>query len=159
MQVGEVQIVPFEKYQNRQSFRLIVKRKPRNDGQMNIITQDAYEYRAILTNNMEWSASMVAQFYNHRGNMEKQFDILKNDFGWKYMPFSKLSQNTVFLYITAICRNLYHQIILHFSSKTKHLKPNYRLKKFIFRFIILPAAWKRRGRQNYLRVYGKPYFC
>lgn len=158
MQVGEVLITPFENHSNQEQFRLIVKRKPNKDGQINLITKDAYEYRAILTNNMEWSTQEVAVFYNHRGNMEKQFDIVKNDFGWKYMPFSTLSQNTVFLYLTAICRNLYHQIIQHFSSKTKHLKPTYRLKKFIFRFIILPAAWIRGGRQNYLRVYGKPYF-
>jgi hypothetical protein len=95
-------------------FRLIVKRKPTNDGQLNFFTQDHYEYRAILTNNTQWSAAKITQFSNHRGNMEKQFDILKNDFGWKNIPFSKLNQNTVFLYITAICRNLYHYIIRFF---------------------------------------------
>jgi hypothetical protein len=158
MQIGEILITPFENHGNKKQFRLIVKRKPREDGQMNMITQDAYEYGAILTNNMEWKAIKIAQFYNHRGNMEKQFDILKNDFGWKYMPFSKLNQNTVFLYFAAICRNLYHHVIRYFAKKTKHLKSTFRLKKFLFRFIILPAVWVRRGRQYYLRIYGKLYF-
>ena len=81
-----------------------------------------FEYRAILTNNKELECCSNSSIYNHRGNMEKQFDILKNDFGWNYLPFSKLSQNTVFLYLTAICRNLYHYIIRYFSEKIKFIK-------------------------------------
>jgi hypothetical protein len=159
MEVGEITITPFQQQARKakkaiQEYRLIVKRKPKEDGQLNLFTQDAYEYRAILTNNTLWSAVEIAQFYNHRGNMEKQFDILKNDFGWNYMPFSKLNQNTVFLYITAICRNLYHYIIRYFSEKIKSLRPTFRVKKFLFRFIILPAKWIRRSRQNYLKIYG-----
>jgi hypothetical protein len=163
IEVGELTITPFQKQarENKtapREYRLIVKRKPTNDGQLNLFTQDHYEYRAILTNNTQWSAAEIAQFYNHRGNMEKQFDILKNDFGWNNMPFSKLNQNTVFLYITAICRNLYHYIIRYFSKKTKSLKPSFRVKKFLFRFIIMPAKWVKRSRQNYLKVYGKLHF-
>ena len=116
MEVGEITIIPFQKQsrdnnQQAKQYRLVVKRSPNKDGQLNLVTQDANEYRAILTNNLELSAIEVAHFYNHRGNMEKQFDILKNDFGWDNMPFSKLNQNAVFLYITAICRNLYYNII------------------------------------------------
>jgi hypothetical protein len=163
IEVGEITITPFQRQasNNKKSaheYRLIVKRKPKKDGQLNLFTQDAYEYRAILTNNTEWSTVEIAKFYNHRGNMEKQFDILKNDFGWNYMPFSKLNQNTVFLYMTAICRNLYHNIIGHFSKIIKSLKPTFRVKKFLFRFIILPAKWIKRARQNYLRIYGKINF-
>jgi len=159
MEVGEITVTPFEQQARRakkatQEYRLIVKRKQKKDGQLDLFTRDAYEYRAILTNNTQWSAVEVARFYNHRGNMEKQFDILKNDFGWNYMPFSKLNQNTVFLYITAICRNLYHYIIRYFSQKIKSLEPTFRVKKFLFRFIILPAKWIRRSRQNYLKIYG-----
>ena len=163
IEVGEKTITPFQQQARRdkkatQEYRLIVKRKPKPDGQLNLFTKDAYEYRAILTDNTQWTAVEIAQFYNHRGNMEKQFDILKNDFGWSSMPFSKLSQNTVFLYITAICRNLYHYIIRYFSKKIKSLKPTFRVKKFLFRFIILPAKWIKRSRQNYLKVYGKLHF-
>jgi len=163
IEVGEITITPFQQQARRnkkatQEYRLIVKRKLKKDRQLNLFTQDPYEYWAILTNNTQWSAAEIAQFYNHRGNMEKQFDILKNDFGWNNMPFSILNQNTVFLYITAICRNLYHNIIRYFSEKTKSLKANFRVKKFLFRFIILPAKWIKRSRQNYLKVYGKLHF-
>ena len=159
MEVGEIEIIPFErpaKNDNKvsKSYRLIVKRKKNKTGQINIITNDEYDYRSILTNNKNLSSVESAQFYNQRGNMEKQFDILKNDFGWNNMPFSQMNQNTVFLYFTAMFRNIYNNIILYFSQKVEGLKPNFRLKKFLFRFIILPAKWIKRSRQIQLRIYG-----
>lgn len=163
MEVGEITITPFKPQAKKQGkkakpYRLVVKRKTNKDGQIDVFTQDAYLYRAILTNNHKYSATQIALFYNHRGNMEKQFDILKNDFGWNNIPFSKLEENTVFLYLTALCRNLYNAIIQHFSKKTNCLRPTYRLKKFIFRFIILPAKWVESSRQIYLRIYGQINF-
>jgi hypothetical protein len=160
MEIGEINIIPFQRSAKNnktkpKEYRLVVKRKPKEEKQLDLFTMDVFEYRAILTNNRVLSTEEVANFYNHRGNMEKQFEILKNDFGWKHMPFSKLQQNTVFLYLTAICRNLYHNIITYFSKIIKTLKPTFRVKKFLFRFIILPAEWIKRGRQNCLRIYGK----
>lgn len=159
MEVGEIAIVPFirqarKQKQSPKTYRLIVKRKVSKDQQLNMFTQDAYEYRAILTNDTRGTAVEVARFYNHRGNMERQFDILKNDFGWNHMPFSILSHNTVFLCLTAICRNLYGRIIAYFSKRVKGIKPSYRVKKFLFRFILLPAKWIHRSRQKQLRIYG-----
>lgn len=164
MEVGEIEIAPFRKQAKDNGarpieYRLIVKRKLKQTGQVDIFTQDAYEYRAILTNNFHLSPIEIVEFYNHRGNMEKQFDILKNDFGWQQMPFSTLDKNTVFLYLTAMCRNLYHNIIAHFAKKVRTLKPTYRIKKFLFRFIILPSKWIKRSRQKQLRVYGQINFC
>lgn len=163
MEVGEILITPFVKQAKGQKiqpkeYRLVVKRKQRKDKQINLFTQDAYEYRAILTNNFAYTAIEVACFYNHRGNMERQFDILKNDFGWNNMPFSNLKSNTVFLYMTAICRNIYTKIITHFSSISKYLKPTFRVKKFLFRFIILPAKWIKKARQIHLRIYSQAQF-
>ncbi|RPI83252.1 MAG: IS1380 family transposase, partial [Nitrosopumilales archaeon] len=163
MEVGEININPFQRQARNdktkpKEYRLVVKRKLKEDKQLDLFTMDAFEYRAILTNNKVLRTEEVAEFYNHRGAMEKQFDILKNDFGWNNMPFSKLQQNTVFLYITAICRNLYHNIINYFSKIVKSLKPTFRIKKFLFRFIILPAEWIRKSRQNYLRIYGNINF-
>jgi hypothetical protein len=163
MEVGEMTITPFQQPARKvkkaaRQYRLIVKRKLKEDGQLNLFTQDAYEYRAILTNNTILSALEIARFYNHRGNMEKQFDILKNDFGWNHMPFSIMKNNTVFLYLTAICRNLYYHIIHYFSKRVNTLKPTFRVKNFLFRFIILPAKWIKRSRQYQLRIYGKINF-
>ena len=163
LEVGYIDISPFKRQaglenQKPQTYRLIAKRTPKKDGQVDLITQDAYEYRGILTNNFETNVVTLAQFYNQRGNMERQFDILKNDFGWNNMPFSKLNKNLVFLYFTAIYRNLYHNIIEYFSQKVKTLKPQYRIKKFIFRFIIQPAKWIKQSRQNKLKIYSLSHF-
>ena len=68
---------------------------------------------------------------------------MNNDFLWKKMPFSFLQENTVFLIMMAICRNLFYFL-------TDFIKPNYRLKKFIFRFMIVPAKWIKQGRMKVL---------
>ncbi len=163
LEVGYIDIIPFKRQaklenQKARTFRLIAKRRPRKDGQVNLLTQDAYEYRGILTNNFETDIITLAQFYNQRGNMERQFDILKNDFGWNNMPFSTLNKNLVFLYFTAIYRNLYNKIIEYFSLKVKTLRPHYRIKKFIFRFIIQPAKWVKQSRQTKLKIYSLNHY-
>lgn len=84
--------------------------------------------------------------------------MFKNDFGWNNLPFSKLEQNTVFLLFTAICRNLYNYIINLFSSRFEYLSPQFRIKKFIFRFITIPAKWIKNARQSKLRVYGDLHY-
>jgi hypothetical protein len=154
LEIGSVECNIFTDHADDICYRIVFKRRPKEDGQLDMMTQDAYEYKAILTNNYEWDAETVAYFYNRRGNMERQFDILKNDFGWNNMPFSYLNENLVFLYFSAICRNLYNPLIKHFSQKVKGLKPNFRIKKFIFRFIIMPAKWIKQAGQLKLRIYS-----
>ena len=159
--ITEIIYVPFrhdhlssqEQELEKNQFRLIIKKKACQSGQVNMYTEEAFEYKAILTNDKEKTAQQIIDFYDKRGVMENQFDILKNDFGWNNMPFSKLEQNTVFLYFMAMCRNLYNEIISNFSTTSDRLKSNFRLKKFIFRFIAIPAKWIKRGRQNILKLY------
>ncbi len=139
-------------------YRLIVTKTARDDGQINIFTGEAVNYHPIITNDVELSEDRVVFFYNQRGATEKEFDVLKNDFGWSKMPFSKIEENSVFLIFTAMCRNLYHYMIRKFSKVSSMLKPYYRIKKFIFRFICLPAKWIFQGRSWKLRVYGKMAF-
>lgn len=155
-EVGCMRIKPFTKRSKAADvteYRLVVKRRKNKSGQVNLITQDAYEYRSIITNDFDKSAIEIVHFYNQRGGMEKIFDVLKNDFGWKNMPFSTLNKNHVFLIFTAIVSNLYRTLIKHFSAKAKWLSPTFRLKKFIFRFMTLPANWVRRGRKLHLRIF------
>ena len=118
-------------------------------------TNESYDYHAIVTNDFSSSLDEAIKCYNRRGACEKQFDILKNDFGWNYLPFSNLSKNTVFLYFSAICRNLYNVVISNLSKVYKNVNIHYRMKRFIFNFIAIPAVWKKASRQWYLRVYGK----
>ena len=157
--IGDIYYTPFSqtaknKNEKAAEYRLVVKRKFNKTGQINAITQDAYDYSAIITNDTKSSAIDVVLFYNKRGIMEKQFDVIKNDFGWNHMPFSHLNTNTVFLYLMAMLKNIYNVIIDRFSKRFEGLSPTFRIKKFIFRFVILPAKWVRSSRQNILRVYG-----
>ena len=79
---------------------------------------------------------------------------MNNDFLWKKMPFSFLQENTVFLIMTGICRNLFHFLTDFVSKKLDFIKPNYRLKKFIFRFMIVPAKWIKQGRMKVLKLFS-----
>jgi len=136
-------------------YRLVVTKEVREDGQINLFTGEAFNYSPVLTNDFEKTDDEVVIFYNQRGKQEREFDVLKNDFIWNKMPFSKLEQNTVFLITTAMCRNIYNHIINTFSKKYKNLSPEYRIKKFIFRFICIPAKWIKSSRLWKLRVYGE----
>jgi len=160
--LGQCYYTPFKQSARRkgqadqvEEYRLIVRKKIDKKGQGNLFTGDAHEYFAVLTNDFTTELEEVWTFYNQRGAMERQFDILKNDFGWNNMPFSKLNENAVFLIIMAMCRNLYQHIITSFSKKYKGLKSSFRIKKFIYRFIAIPAKWIRKSRQWQLRIYGE----
>jgi len=95
----------------------------------------------------------IINFYNDRGQSVRLFDEMNNDFLWKKMPFSFLNENTIFLVMMAICRNLFHYLTELVSLKLDFIKPNFRLKKFIFRFIVVPAKWIRKGRQDILKLF------
>lgn len=159
---GSTTFVPFERYargnnektNSLKEYRLVVTKEARRDGQINLFTGEAYNYSPIMTNDFEMTDDEVVFFYNARGAEEREFDELKNDFGWDKMPFSKLEQNTVFLLIMAMCKNLYVHMITKFSQTVKSLSSNFRIKKFIFRFICIPSKWIVSGRTRKLRLYG-----
>lgn len=138
-------------------YRLVVTKEARKDGQINLFTGEAFNYSPIMTNDFDMTDDEVVFFYNARGAQEKEFDELKNDFGWNKMPFSKIEQNTVFLLFMAMCKNLYAHMIVRFSEKIKSLSPHFRIKKFIFRFICIPAKWTVSGRTRHLRLYGSHF--
>jgi hypothetical protein len=157
---GSIRFKPFVDLANRagveytvKEYRLVITKQLREDRQLNIFTGQAYNYHPIITNDFEMSNDQVVFFYNQRGAIEKEFDVLKNDFGWKSLPFSSLEHNNVYLILTAICRNLYAHIIETFSARFKGLSEKFRIKKFIFRFISVPARWIRNARQWKLKVY------
>lgn len=161
---GSTTFIPFQQTTEKrqlpplQPCKLVITKVKRDDGQINIFTGEACNYNAIITNDYEMSNDQIVDFYNQRGAIEKEFDVLKNDFVWNKMPFSKLAYNTVFLVFTAMCKNIYNYIIKMFSAKCKNLSSRFRLKKFTFRFICIPGKWIRTARTNKLRIYGDIYF-
>lgn len=108
----------------------------------------------ILHNNREMADIEVVGFYNDRGESKRLFDEMNNDFHWKKMPFSFLHENTVFLIMMAICRNLFHFLTGFISRKLDFIELNFRLKKIIFCFIVVPSKWIKRGRQQVLKLFS-----
>jgi hypothetical protein len=158
---GSAVFTPFKKTAKEQNkkellkeYKIVVTKEANYDGQLNMFTNEACVYGCIMTNDFTKTDDETVFFYNQRGATEREFDVLKNDFGWQHLPFSKLEQNTVFLILTAICRNLYNYIIVQFSKIYKHIKANFRIKKFIFRFVCIPGKWVKSGRGMKLRLYG-----
>lgn len=151
-QVASIEYAPFGK---EKTYRYVISRELKKSNQLDIFTQDNFTYRAIMTNNRDMSDLDIIEFYNKRGDSERLFDEMNNDFLWKKMPFSFMNENTVFLIMMAICRNLFHFLTEVISKKIDFVKPNFRLKKFIFRFIVVPAKWIKSGRQEILKLFTK----
>jgi hypothetical protein len=147
------QIADYRPFDGQQSYRLVVSRIKRKDQQTDIFSGQAYTYRAILTNDRNWDNEQVVAFYNERGKAEKTFDIMNNDFGWAKLPCSFLHENTAFMILTALYANLYRFVVSKFAAKLDWLKSNFRIKKFIFRFITVAAKWIKTSRQQVLKLY------
>jgi hypothetical protein len=155
-EVASIEYFPFGSVEKH--YRLVIMREPNKTGQTNLFTGDAMKYRSILTNDWQTTEKDIIEYYNQRGRSEKVFDVMNNDFGWSKMPFSFMNENTVFLIAMAMCMNFYKYLIEKFSKTFKFLKKNFRLKKFIFRFIVVASKWIKQGRQNTLKLYtNKPY--
>ncbi len=139
----EVADTPFFPFGGNKSYRAIVQRRKRKDGQYDAFTQSAYSYYAIMTNNETAEADniYITNFYNQRGDCEKNFDILNNDFNCNRLPFSFLNANMVYLFAAAISFSLYEWIKRAFFDKGALENTVMRCKKFLFDFIILPAKW------------------
>jgi hypothetical protein len=151
----EYQPFKYEKGEEKKTYRLVVMRKDTGEKQLDLFTADTMEYRSILTNDWLSTEKEVIEYYNQRGAEERTIDVLNNDFGWKQMPFSFMEENTVFLMLMMICKNIYTWLLSKISNVFEGLKKTYRLKKFIFRFITVPAKWIKTGGQMILKVYSK----
>ena len=79
---------------------------------------------------------------------------MNNGFGWNKLPKSFMSENTVFLLLTALIHNFYKTIISKLDTKAFGLKETSRIKAFVFKFISVPAKWVRTSRQYVLNIYS-----
>lgn len=155
VEVCQIEYAPFGE---KETYRYVVSREKNQTGQTDVFTKDDFTYRAILTDDRDSSNKEVIEYYNQRGASERIFDEMNNDFGWKNLPFSFLQENTVYMMLMAMCRNFYLIILEKISTKVPFVKSNFRLKKFIFRFVVVPFKWIKRGRQKILKLFTeKPY--
>jgi hypothetical protein len=150
VEVASIYYAPFGK---EKKYRYVISREKNKTGQIDTDFQSDFIYRAIITNDEKSSTSEIIEYYNQRGASERIFDEMNNDFGWKKLPFSFLEENTVFMIIMAMCRNFYLYFINKIAPKFSSLKRNYRLKKFIFRFVVVPYKWVTHARETKLKLY------
>jgi hypothetical protein len=154
----EVASIQYKPFSENKEYRYVISREPNETNQIDLFHQTNFIYRAIITNNLEMSDKEVIEFYNQRGASEKIFDEMNNDFGWGNLPFSFLEENTVYMLLTAMCRNFYLYVLEKFSQKLDFIENTFRLKKFIFRFIVVPYKWVKKGGQKTLKLFtNKPY--
>ena len=99
------------------------------------IKGEEYAYKILITNDFESSPEEIFKFYNQRGASEKNFDVLKNDFGWKFPPFCNMNENSVFLLIAALTNNVYQAMINFLGKEIKEIRLNARLREFIYVFM------------------------
>lgn len=154
----EVSNVDYKPFNEEKSYRYVVSREANKSKQIDAFQGDSFIYRAIITNDYEMTDEQVVFYYNQRGGSEKIFDEMNNDFGWGNLPFSFLEENTVYMLITAMCRNFYLYILEKISKKVSFVENTFRLKKFIFRFVVVPYKWIKKGGQKTLKLFTeKPY--
>jgi len=154
----EICSIKYKPFGGEKEYRYVVSREANKTGQVDVFQEDNFIYRAIITNDEIMTDLQVIQFYNQRGASEKIFDEINNDFGWKQLPFSFLEENTVYMLIMAICRNFFLYILEVFSQKLSFIAKTNRLKRFIFRFVILPYKWVKKSEETILKLYtNKPY--
>jgi hypothetical protein len=152
----EVASFPFTAFMEDAHFRLVVQRTEVDGRDVDIAFPDKfYTYRCIVTNDWESTEEEIIRYYNGRGESEKNFDIQNNDFGWAHQPFSFLKENTVFLLLTAMLKKFYVFLLGRIHKAMPNVKPNFRLKRFLISFVIVPAKWIRTGRRPVLNLYTK----
>ena len=153
----EVTSIPFTAFMEEENYRLVIQRKRKNESEDDLF-DGKFVYRCIVTNDWDSTEEEIITFYNARGASEKKFDVMNNDFGWSKLPCSFLNENTAFLILTAIAANVYLYLIGKIAKVFTDLKPESRIKRFLFRFIAVPAKWIKTGRRWVLNIYSqKPY--
>ena len=140
-----------EKWKGK-AYRLVVQRQRKPDNVQDM-WEGEYTYRCILTNDFESDIRDIVEFYNLRGGKERIFDEMNNGFGWKRLPKSFMSENTVYLLMTALIRNFYKTIIMKMDVKKFGLSVTSRIKTFVFKYISVAAKWIKTSRFYRLNIY------
>ena len=149
----------WDSFLSDRNLRLVVQRTKLSDEvageESNSLFGTEYVYRCILTNDWDNSEKAIIEYYNKRGASERNFDCLNNDFGWAHLPFSFLNENTVFMIATAILKNFHLYFLGVLRGRAEGVDCGTRIKRFVRRFVNVPAKWTRSGRMDVLTLYTK----
>lgn len=102
---------------------------------------DGYLYKFFITNDFDKSSEEIVVEYNKRGNAERKFSFLKNDFAWRLPPFMNMNENTVFMIAAALANNIFRAMVILFKKDVPQLRLNGRLREFQFVFINVACAY------------------
>ena len=102
---------------------------------------DGYTYKFYVTNDFKKASEDIVYEYNKRGDAERKFAYLKNEFGWRLPPFMWMDQNSVFLIIAALANNIFVGVRKLFARKIPQIGLKSRLREFRFIFIDVACAY------------------
>lgn len=108
----------------------------------------SYKYKLLITNNRIQKQTEVMEAYNKRGTAEQQFAAMKNDFGWRLPPFSRMEENTVFMITSAIANNVFRGLVRRYKKILTDLRLETRLKAFVYAFV--SVACENIGNETYV---------
>lgn len=134
------------------AYRLVIQRQRNHDKELDL-WEGEYTYRCILTNDYTSTDREIVEYYNKRGGAERILDDMNNGFGWNRLPKSFMSENTVFLILTALVRNFYRHLVSDMDMRHFGIKRTSRIKTFIFKYVSVPAKWIRTARRYILNIY------
>lgn len=101
-----------------------------------------FKYKFYITNDMELNPKQVVLEFNQRGNAERKFTFMKNDFSWSHMPFyNSMAPNTVFMILSSLANNVFKGIIAKLKKFVPELYSSMRLDNFIAAFVRKPAQY------------------
>lgn len=94
-----------------------------------------YLYKFYVTNDYKAKSEDIVMEYNNRGTSERNFSFMKQDFGWRFPPFSELNQNAVFLIIASLANNIFRGMANKFKGQVPTINLKNRVRKFFTDFI------------------------
>ncbi len=143
------------------SFTLVIQRK-RIQGQAELeldtpdsgeeICADGYVYRAIATNQDEWSNTQIIHWYNQRAeDSENRIKELKLDFGGDILPCSDFNANALYFLIAALSFNLFALMRQLLPEEIAH----HRATTVRWRLYAMAAKVVKTGRQLFIKLKAK----
>lgn len=156
----EVASILYEPFDGDRQYRIVVTRKKRKDGQIDMLSGSAYTYQGIITNNYEVTEKEVIEFYNQRGDAENSNRYMLNDFNLHHLPFPDLSTNTVYIYLMAMCATLFEWVkTVLVKNKTKAITLAIRVKAVCFHYITVATTFITHARKKILNVFSAREYC
>lgn len=123
-----------------------------NDNSEEETTVDGYLYRAIATNQNEWSNSEIIHWYNQRGeDSENRIKELKLDFGGDTLPCSDFNANALYFLLSTLSYNLFALMRQLLPEELSH----HRAMTLRWRLYAIAAKVVKTGRRFFVKLQNK----